>query len=334
MALVVSVAAYGVHLYAHRNLQEIVPGRVYRSGQPTRAMLADLQQSAGLKTVINLRGVWQDDAWYQAEKQAARELGLEHHDIDLRSYRLASLAQVRKLLEILDGCPKPVLMHCRQGADRASLASAIYVLAYEGQSLDEAMAQYSPWYGHLGFADGWRLPHLFDCYRDWLREQHASHSPAAFRRWVGSESVVGYFGAAITPAANLQQAVAGRDSLEFDVRNISRTAWRLDPDDASAIRLRVRITDSTGKQTFVSAPGPATVVEPGQSVRITLPVPAELAGQGPFVIFADLQDRHGIHFCDMGVGGCACLLEILPETASGRHEPLTTAGASDGRRLR
>lgn len=314
--VLVSLAAYAAHLLLSRNLHAVVPGRVYRSGQPTPAMLADLQHDLGLQTVINLRGAWQNEAWYVTEKQAARELGLVHHDIDLRSYRLASLSQVRKLIDALDTCPKPVLMHCRQGADRASLASAIYLLVYERQSLDEVMSQYSAWYGHMGFADGWRLPHLFDCYRGWLSEQKTSHSPAEFRRWVASETIVGYFGASITPAANLKQTVADREALVFEVRNISREPWTFDPAASTSIRLRVRITDSSGKNTYVSASGPAGVVEPGQAVRIEAPVPAELTSAGTYMIFADLQDRHRIHFCDMGAGGCACLLELQPSPAA------------------
>jgi protein tyrosine phosphatase (PTP) superfamily phosphohydrolase (DUF442 family) len=320
--LVGSVAAFALQRFVSRNLHAVVPGEVYRSGQPTPAMLAEMQKTLGLRTVINLRGFWPDDDWHRQETQAAAELGLEHHDIDLRCYRLASLAQVRKLIELLDACPKPVLLHCRQGADRTSLAAAIYMIVYQGRSPAEAMSQYSVWYGHLGYADGWRLPHLFDCYRGWLAEQKATHSSAEFRRWAASETVVGYFGAAITPAANVQQAVPGHDALVFDVRNISQVPWVLDPDDPAALHLRVRITHPSGKRTYVEVPGPPGIIEPGQSVRIEAPVPAELTEAGHHVIFADLQDRHGIHFCDMGAGGSACLLELLPSA------PMLEAGHS------
>jgi hypothetical protein len=42
-----------------------------------------------------------------------------------------------------------VLIHCRSGADRAGLASALYCLAIAGQKPDNADQQLNVWYGHF-----------------------------------------------------------------------------------------------------------------------------------------------------------------------------------------
>ena len=55
VALVVPGAYYGV-MVERGNFHEVVPGRVYRSGQPTAEQLRAWVHRYGLKTIVNLRG--------------------------------------------------------------------------------------------------------------------------------------------------------------------------------------------------------------------------------------------------------------------------------------
>jgi len=44
---------------------------------------------------------------------------------------------------------KPMLIHCLGGADRTSLASALYIYAIKNSSKQEANKQFAWYYGHL-----------------------------------------------------------------------------------------------------------------------------------------------------------------------------------------
>jgi protein tyrosine/serine phosphatase len=55
------------------------------------------------------------------------------------------------LVALLREAPKPMLIHCKDGADRAALASALYHLAIEGKPLAEADDELTVWYGHIPF---------------------------------------------------------------------------------------------------------------------------------------------------------------------------------------
>jgi protein tyrosine/serine phosphatase len=46
--------------------------------------------------------------------------------------------------------PKPILIHCRSGADRTGLASALYLAAIAKTNEKTAEGQMSIFYGHLG----------------------------------------------------------------------------------------------------------------------------------------------------------------------------------------
>jgi protein tyrosine/serine phosphatase len=53
-----------------------------------------------------------------------------------------------QLVSILKNAPKPILIHCAGGADRTSLASALYQYAIKGTTVKEAQKEFSIWYGH------------------------------------------------------------------------------------------------------------------------------------------------------------------------------------------
>ena len=54
------------------NFHTVVPGELYRSAQPTAAMIAEYQQNYGIKTIVNLRGENIGSGWYDAEVAEAR----------------------------------------------------------------------------------------------------------------------------------------------------------------------------------------------------------------------------------------------------------------------
>jgi protein tyrosine/serine phosphatase len=49
----------------------------------------------------------------------------------------------------MQDAPKPALIHCRHGADRAGLASALYRFNVSGDTQKQAKSQLRSRYGHL-----------------------------------------------------------------------------------------------------------------------------------------------------------------------------------------
>lgn len=152
--LVVSAAglALGAYLAGMQfagNFHEVLPGELYRSNQPTAAQVTDYAQRYGIKTIVNLRGSAVDAQWYRDEIKTATALGVKHIDFRMSAYRPLTLDEARQLITLLRDAPKPVLIHCKSGADRTGLASVIYLSQVAGKSEDTAERQLSLYFGHL-----------------------------------------------------------------------------------------------------------------------------------------------------------------------------------------
>jgi protein tyrosine/serine phosphatase len=124
--------AGGVFLYTDyywypRCLAEVVPGKIYRSAQPSYGQLARLTQEVRLKTIINLRGdeVAKNPDLCKGEEQFARDNGIKL--VTLRFGPPPPEEDIKRLLDTLDDKRNhPVLIHCAAGVDRTGIAIAIY----------------------------------------------------------------------------------------------------------------------------------------------------------------------------------------------------------------
>ncbi|MGL5095433.1 MAG: fused DSP-PTPase phosphatase/NAD kinase-like protein, partial [Planctomycetia bacterium] len=284
------------------NYHPLVVGEVYRSAQPDPAMLKRVARKDGIRTVVNLRGAWPRNDWYVAEKEAADELGLELCDVNMMTHQLAPLVELRRLVKAFDERPKPLLIHCRRGADRTSLASAIYMILYHGATPDQARAeQYKLAYGHIGTAFGGHLPHLFDCYADWLKLQGETHSAEAFRRWIDAETTLSYFGAKINLAKKLNAILVDRSiEIPLRVKNTSRYSWALNSSPAAGFHLTATFqpvgTPRGDEPVKTIVPlGLGESVPAGAEVVVRVNLPAEVE-PGDYVLEADVVDPQGFPF--------------------------------------
>lgn len=150
--------AHLAHLQASRNFHPIVAAEAYRSAQPTGADLARWQARTGIRSVINLRGSHAGADWYDDEVAASRRLGLAHYDFGMSAGRELMPQAAARLVALLRAAPKPVLIHCKSGADRTGLAAALY-LAQRGTPEDLAEAQISFRFGHVSipFTAAWPM---------------------------------------------------------------------------------------------------------------------------------------------------------------------------------
>ena len=171
------------------NLFEIAPG-VWRSNQPSQNRLKQYK-SMGIKTVLNLRGVTERSP-YLFEEEACRDLGMTMVNHRLSARSLVRGKELLSLLDTFETIEKPFVMHCKSGADRAGLASALYLLHIEGASISEARKQLSFKYIHIRASKTGVLDHILDAYeadtktdpmpiRDWIEKcYHPKRLQAAF----------------------------------------------------------------------------------------------------------------------------------------------------------
>jgi protein tyrosine phosphatase (PTP) superfamily phosphohydrolase (DUF442 family) len=106
---------------------------LYRGAQPTAEGLRELKK-LGVRTVINLRESDGDQA-----KLAALGLACEH--IPMTAFVVKD-ADVTRFLQIVgDPGNAPIFVHCQRGADRTGLMCAIYRIALQGWTKDQAIAE-------------------------------------------------------------------------------------------------------------------------------------------------------------------------------------------------
>lgn len=143
-------ALYLAGLQLTGNFHEVKAGELYRSAQPDSADLSDYVSRYGIRTVINLRGAKPGKTWYDQEIAASDALGVEHIDFHMSDREELPLDRSMELIELMRDAPKPILIHCRSGADRTGLASVIYLQQLGGVGEERAELQLSPLYGHIG----------------------------------------------------------------------------------------------------------------------------------------------------------------------------------------
>lgn len=152
---VIALLAYGLYvvaLQATGNYHEVVQGELYRSAQPTNAELARYATRDGIRSVLNLRGEHKGEAWYDDEVRISNENHVKHLDYKMGARRELTKEEALKLIRMMKGAPKPLLVHCRSGADRSGLVAALYMVAVKKLPEEEAASQLSLRYGHVWFA--------------------------------------------------------------------------------------------------------------------------------------------------------------------------------------
>ncbi len=130
---------YYFHFIVNANLRAVVPGKIYRSAQPSETQLRKWVKKYGIKTVINLRAKKPKD--FEKEKIIADQLGMKLMCIDLSGKRLITCPELLELVEALETAQTPVLLHCKSGIDRAGFASALAAFAIGHVDFDIAKWQ-------------------------------------------------------------------------------------------------------------------------------------------------------------------------------------------------
>ena len=144
-----SLGAYCAVIIYEGNVHAVEAGILYRSAQLGKDGLASVARQYGIKSVLNLRGANPGSPWYDDELARSRELGLAHYDYPISAKRFVTSQQIADILDIVRWAPKPLLIHCKSGADRAGLVAALYEYGIAGASAKKADGELSLLYGHF-----------------------------------------------------------------------------------------------------------------------------------------------------------------------------------------
>ncbi len=145
-----SLLVYLAAIQLTGNFHEVRAGELFRSAQPSGAMIETFAAEYGGRSVINLRGAAPGAPWYEEERAASRDLGLVHIDFAMSAERYFPPERAEQLIEVMKNAPKPLLIHCRSGSDRTGLASMLYLMALTDVGEDRAERELSIRYGHIG----------------------------------------------------------------------------------------------------------------------------------------------------------------------------------------
>ncbi|HUH49280.1 MAG TPA: dual specificity protein phosphatase family protein [Mycoplana sp.] len=145
----VVVSAFLIGLQFAGNFHEVIPGELYRAAQPSTVQVERYVRKYGIRTIVNLRGP-STAQWYVNEVATGGRLGVKHLDFGMSSSKPFTLARTKELVARLRDAPKPILIHCRSGADRTGLVSLIYLQQIAGVDEETAEKQLSIRFGHLG----------------------------------------------------------------------------------------------------------------------------------------------------------------------------------------
>ena len=128
------------------NLFKMSPD-VYRSAQPTKGGMTSAKK-LGIKTVLSLRETPKDAALDEAEGT-----GLNLIHLPLATSQISD-QDIIAAMKVIRDAPRPILIHCRHGADRTGLISAMYRMVFQGWS--KACAKEELVNGGFGFHTMWR----------------------------------------------------------------------------------------------------------------------------------------------------------------------------------
>lgn len=114
---------------------------LYRSGQPAAKGMRRLD-TMGIRTVVNLRS-------FHSDLTEIGDTGLGYEHIRFRLWHPQEKQIVKFLQIVTDNRRTPVLVHCQHGADRTGTMCAVYRIAVQGWTREDAVREMTE--GGFGF---------------------------------------------------------------------------------------------------------------------------------------------------------------------------------------
>ena len=140
---------HGAIRLIYRNRHK-VSDELWRSSQPVPSDIRWARRN-GVRTIISLRHSSNFGAWPLVSETCERK-GLNLVNLPLFSREPPTHDAVRYAHKVFNSVEYPALLHCKSGADRAGMGSALYVLLRQNGTADEAIRQLHWRYGHMQYS--------------------------------------------------------------------------------------------------------------------------------------------------------------------------------------
>lgn len=148
----------------------------WRCNQPSPGQIKHLAE-LDIKNIVNLRG---PSRWgsYALEQEACKKYGINlinHRMYSRRMPKFEELLETKAMFESLEG---PTVFHCKSGADRAGICSALYSLMVLNQPIEKAIQQLGLKYLHIKHSNTGKLDFFLEAYLKFNKE-----TPIDFMEW-------------------------------------------------------------------------------------------------------------------------------------------------------
>lgn|GEM_PF-1603916 len=132
---------------------------IYRSAQLTPWRLRKIVKKYGIKTIINLRA--RENYLYRVEEEICFQLGVHYQIFSIASRTLPKGDEVERLSHLLQTLPKPILIHCKAGADRTGFVSALWHTLKGRPGIEAVQRELKMYYGYFPLGRVGKIRELF-----------------------------------------------------------------------------------------------------------------------------------------------------------------------------
>jgi protein-tyrosine phosphatase len=134
-----------------KNFGQVTP-RLYRGAQPADKGYA-LLEKMGVDIIVDFRN---EKDLIERERQAVETRHIRFISIPWSAFHDPTTEQVRQFFQVLRENPeKRIFVHCEVGADRSGTMVALYRIAAQGWTVDDAVRELKAYHFH-----GFWFPHL------------------------------------------------------------------------------------------------------------------------------------------------------------------------------
>jgi len=142
-----------------------VDKEVFRSAQLTPWKLKKLIKKHKIKTIINLRGNNQNYL-YKKEEEICKKFGIDYYRVSLSSRNPHKIRkkELEKLINIFKTAKKPLLFHCKAGADRTGFSAVLWHILQGRNKYWAIKKELRFIYAYLSFTKAGRIKKLFEMY--------------------------------------------------------------------------------------------------------------------------------------------------------------------------
>ena len=141
---------------------------MYRSNMPTPNRIKKYKKM-GIKTIINLRGGNKDGGWL-LENEACKKNNIKLINFVARSRSAPEKEMIKEASILFKNINYPALLHCKSGADRAGIITALYKLLYCKEDPTQAKKQLSFKFLHIKYAKTGILDKFFEEYETFIKK--------------------------------------------------------------------------------------------------------------------------------------------------------------------